>query len=180
MRVSAKEFSSICDRLPRCSWAYNYTTSELQISMPTAIHRVPAEALNFLFFRDVYEVGLLTADEKEQVRVGAMRSVLLEELDGGISSGEEPGAVEKMPDWSWLIRHPTDEAFPTMVMEVGFSQDAHNLRRDQYRWIKGSDGDVKCVILIDIVEDTEHRHAHRAHFQEYSYPASFILRNGSF
>ena len=63
-----------------------------------------------------------------------------------------------------------------MVVEVGFSDAPQDLQMEHRQWVEGSDGKVKCVIKVNIVEDTKCRQAHRANFQEYPYHTSLTVR----
>ena len=175
VRVSDQVFSDIGDRLPRCSWSYNYATSELRISMPSAVHQAPANALNRLFGRDVLKPGLLTAEEESRAVWGSIDSVYLGANTSRIPCKKKE-AVEKQPDWSLQVEHPSGRNYPTMVVEVGFSEGPKDLQMDHRHWVEGSNGKVKCVILVKIIEDTKRRQAHRANFQEYPYPASLTVQ----
>ena len=146
--------------------------------MPTAVHQAPVDALTRLFIRDVIKTGLLTDEEECRAVVGSINSFLLGKTAGGNLDGKEKlDARQKQPDWSLRIKRASGQSSPTLVMEVGFSQGSVGLRKDTDRWLDMSEGRVKCVIIVDIAEDTKRRQAHRAHFQEYPAPVSLILRN---
>lgn len=42
--------------------------------------------------------------------------------------------------------------FPTVAVEVGFSQSYDSLLRDMRLWLEGSDGNVRVVILVNLIE----------------------------
>lgn len=43
--------------------------------------------------------------------------------------------------------------WPVVVLEVGISETTKNLYKDAERWLHGSDGNTKLVILVDVQED---------------------------
>ncbi|OKL62027.1 hypothetical protein UA08_02255 [Talaromyces atroroseus] len=54
----------------------------------------------------------------------------------------------KRPDTSYLpIRYP-NRKWPTLVVEVGFSQDLRKLQTDARWWLSESNGDVRTMIII--------------------------------
>ncbi|KAJ5406880.1 hypothetical protein N7465_008164 [Penicillium sp. CMV-2018d] len=55
----------------------------------------------------------------------------------------------KQADRSWMPARQARE-FPTVVLEVGFSETTLKLERDMDWWINGSKGEVRMGITIDI------------------------------
>lgn len=65
------------------------------------------------------------------------------------SLDESFGCSVKQPDGS--LRTEETEC-PVIILEVGISETTHKLYEDARRWLEGSNGDTKLVILIDVQE----------------------------
>jgi hypothetical protein len=62
------------------------------------------------------------------------------------------GTPSKEPDWSMVPANvrPSPDDFPTIVIEVGFSETLQKLRNDARLWFSTSSNDVQIVILIAV------------------------------
>jgi len=63
------------------------------------------------------------------------------------------GSPSKEPDWSMTnanVRGLTPDDFPTIVIEVGYSESLQKLRNDARLWFSMSNNDVQIVILIAV------------------------------
>jgi hypothetical protein len=62
------------------------------------------------------------------------------------------GSPSKEPDWSMVNANvrPDPDDFPTIVIEVGFSETLQKLRNDARLWFSMSNNDVQIVILIAV------------------------------
>ena len=62
------------------------------------------------------------------------------------------GTPSKEPDWSMVNANvrPSPDDFPTIVIEVGFSETLQKLRNDARLWFSMSSNDVQIVILIAV------------------------------
>lgn len=81
---------------------------------------------------------------------GTARILLQEETSG---RGESSRPRRRQPDEQFLHK---DATYPGVVIEVSYSQDGRDLRRLAQDYILYSNGDIKLVIGIDIInEDKE-------------------------
>jgi len=63
------------------------------------------------------------------------------------------GSPSKEPGWSMInanVRGLTPDDFPTIVIEVGYSESLQKLRNDARLWFSMSNNDVQIVILIAV------------------------------
>jgi hypothetical protein len=62
------------------------------------------------------------------------------------------GSPSKEPDWSMVNANirPNPDDFPSIIIEVGFSESPQKLRNDARLWFSMSSNDVRIVILIAI------------------------------
>jgi len=83
----------------------------------------------------------------------AMGLPLIErKLFGAATFQAAAGTPRKQGDWSMMPRNfrPNPGDFPTIVIEVGFSETLQKLRNDARLWFSMSGNDVKIVILIAV------------------------------
>ena len=78
---------------------------------------------------------------------------LIERHPLGAGKNTAPGgSPSKEPDWSMVNANirPNPDDFPSIVIEVGFSESLQKLRSDARLWFSMSSNDVQIVILIAV------------------------------
>jgi hypothetical protein len=73
-------------------------------------------------------------------------------------------AWTKYPD-AVILFDPKSQQLPSVVFEVGFTQDYDGLASDAGQYLEKSGGVVRLVILINVIEDVQTRRA-RQKFKE--------------
>jgi hypothetical protein len=74
------------------------------------------------------------------------------QLPGAGKNTAPGGSPSKEPDWSMVNANvrPNPDDFPSIVIEVGFSESLQKLRNDARLWFSMSSNDVQIVILIAV------------------------------
>jgi hypothetical protein len=68
---------------------------------------------------------------------------------------DRPQSIEKEADealFIWSTEAGHYGYYPTMVVEVGYSETENELGNDAWKWLWGSEGKVKCVVLIKLIK----------------------------
>ena len=110
----------------------------LIVKVPTKIHETAAAGFGF---RIVFTAEVMGLPRIERQLTGAGKCT----APGGTPSKE--------PDWSMTnanVRGLTPDDFPSIVIEVGFSESLQKLRNDARLWFSMSNNDVQIVILIAV------------------------------
>jgi len=109
----------------------------LIVKVPTEAHEIAAAQFGDEISFNAMSMGLPLA-ERLLVGIATFRAVA--------------GTPRKQPDWSMKPRNvranPGD--FPTIVIEVGFSETLRRLRNDARLWFSMSGNNVQIVILIAV------------------------------
>jgi hypothetical protein len=107
------------------------------------IVKVPTQA----HYSTVAEFGFRAAYVARNVGIPPIERQLV----GAATFRAAAGTPRKEPDWSMkpVNIRPTGH-FPTMVIEVGFSESLRKLRNDARLWFSMSNNDVQIVILIAV------------------------------
>jgi len=88
------------------------------------------------------------------IAAAAMGVPRIEREPTGAGRCQAPGgSPAKEPDWSMTnanVRGLTPDDFPTIVIEVGYSESLRKLRNDARLWFSMSNNDVQIVILIAV------------------------------
>ncbi|KAJ5453847.1 uncharacterized protein N7458_004803 [Penicillium daleae] len=118
------------EQLPgRCD--YSPSLQILIITMPSLPHEEAASSFDIM-------IAALAKEMKVYRRITDCGSTLVKTPDRS-----------KQADRSWRPARPRRK-FPTVVLEVGFSEATAKLERDIAWWINTSQGDVKMGLTIDI------------------------------
>ncbi|KAF3385191.1 hypothetical protein F1880_001825 [Penicillium rolfsii] len=129
-QISSETFAEQEEQLPgRCDYSPSLQT--LILTMPSQPHEAAADRFGHM-------IGKLASD------MGVSRLIALR----GATIVETPKR-EKQSDRSWAPRH-TRREFPTVALEVGFSETTAKLEADIAWWINESKGEVRMGITVDI------------------------------
>jgi len=109
----------------------------LIVKVPTGAHEAASQEFGALVIAAVTLMGLNQLE----------RRVL-----GATKFHAPSGAPRKEPDWSMKTKivRPNPQDFPTIVLEVGFSETLAKLRCDARLWFSISSNTIQIVILIAI------------------------------
>ncbi|KAL2860012.1 hypothetical protein BJX68DRAFT_260983 [Aspergillus pseudodeflectus] len=138
-------------------------------------------ALELLLFRMVVESSVhgVVAPEFYEVVHDALRPMrLTRELAKTGTAGNEGPSGAKQPDAAWRpIRVPynRNKGWPSVVLEVGYSESQKKLQSDIRFWLRQSEGHVKTVLTVAIrdraesiiIEKWENGENGRAHAEQH-------------
>lgn len=137
-------------------FTYDASTSTLITRcMPSPIH----DAVQVFFQRRLKQLLI----ERRISYADSTRFELQTGTDVGRFTGDRAGS-RKQPDVAVIAAGDDDEEdlnsdFPLVAVEVGFSEGYEALRNDMELWLVGSEGKVRVVVLISLLE-TPHYQAH--------------------
>ena len=126
------------EKLPgRCDYSPSLRT--LILTMPSEPHEVAASAFEFILLNTAQEM-------KVRRRIKPCAATRIDTPDRS-----------KEADRSWKPRFKESwRQFPTVVLEVGFSETAAKLEKNISWWINQSEGEVRMGITIDIKRGSGH------------------------
>ncbi|KAJ5947632.1 hypothetical protein N7466_000647 [Penicillium verhagenii] len=115
-----------------CCQSYDASSRTLIITIPGRIHASAAQHFSFALHTSIVEANL--EDETQSIGSGRM----------------EGNMCYKEPDGSWIPPNPppTDDIWPSVIVEVTHSESSRRLHLDASWWLANSQGEVKVVILI--------------------------------
>jgi hypothetical protein len=129
-------FAEHAEQLPgRCD--YSPSLQILIITMPSQPHEAAAS---------MFEVLIMTV--AQEMKVNRLIAPC------GATLVDTPGR-SKQADRSWMPRRQ-GRKFPTVALEVGFSETTAKLEKDIAWWINGSKGEVRMGITVDIKRGSGH------------------------
>lgn len=138
-------------------YTYDASTSTLITRcMPSPIH----DAVQVFFQRRLKQLII----ERRISYADSTRFELQTGTDVGRFTGDRAGS-RKQPDVAVMAAGDDDEDdlnsdFPLVAVEVGFSEGYEALKNDMELWLVGSEGKVRVVVLISLLE-TPHYQAHQ-------------------
>ncbi|KOS39962.1 hypothetical protein ACN38_g9192, partial [Penicillium nordicum] len=123
--------------ISKCRQSYDEASRILIITIPGRIHDSAAAQFAFEFQRAIVQANL----KGRAYPTGSGR------VEGNMCYEE--------PDGSWIpsTPPPTDNTWPSVVVEVAYSESPRRLHLDASWWLANSQGTVKVVILIVVDQE---------------------------
>jgi hypothetical protein len=116
--------------------SYEGPEKELFIKFPTGLHKVCESVIQF------------AAREQENERM----ALIVRSGTGYSKFRGDYAYTKKSPDVEVLALRASDKKTPSLIAEVGFSQDYERLLKTMRTWLVGTQGAVKAVLLIKFYE----------------------------
>ncbi|OKL58738.1 hypothetical protein UA08_06187 [Talaromyces atroroseus] len=129
---------------------------------PGWMHEAAADVVREVFYQ--IRDRLSAATGSDYILTGSTDCLLVDKYDGSIKQADA-SLMEFEAEW------------PVVVLEVGINETTEKLCGNANRWLNGSDGDTKLVILIN-VQEIGHK-ALRRHILDW-YGSKNIRLHGSF
>lgn len=120
-----------------CRQSYDASSRILIITIPGRIHDSAAPHFAFALQTAIVEANL--EDETQATGSGRVKGNM----------------CYKEPDGSWIpsTPPPTDDTWPSVVVEFAYSESSRRLHLDASWWLANSQGEVKVVILIFVDQE---------------------------
>ncbi|KAF5025158.1 hypothetical protein F66182_2734 [Fusarium sp. NRRL 66182] len=145
--VGRKEYSTLEKKIARVFKRFDYEPrrNRLTIRMPSPTHSYIAS----LFQQDVLtELNSALKNSTGEAKSIAKRIISVQDCHVYLEkTGDNYGPVKREPDIQFQY---FGMAYPSIIVEVSYSQDGKALRRLAQEYILYSDGEVKLVIGIDL------------------------------
>lgn len=122
VNIDKREYRKACKE-------YCYASEILLVTKPTAEIAIAGG-----FFSSSYSILSLSLHENRLICMGNARQII--------------GASLKCPDSSLCPRHRLRDGYPSVVLEVNWSEFAAKLGTDAKHWLMESKGEVKGVVTI--------------------------------
>ncbi|KAI0118895.1 hypothetical protein GGR51DRAFT_137340 [Nemania sp. FL0031] len=145
INVSPADFEEICRQERRCFRLRRYHAASglLIITIPGELHEALHHTLWHTFLNQIFQSGL--AASWRSIGSTTFRSHSHPEGDGG--EGDSSGGPKPARNYKG--------AWPTLVIEAGYSESLSALQDDMRWWFSASDHQVKIVLLTKFARTTQ-------------------------